>query len=155
MTESSPQFQPSIKEDSTQSKLRPTQSRKILFIDDNALVRESYHALLSGCGYHVFAVEDGLKGLDALRKKEFDVVICDVRMPGMSGVEFVKAAREIWRGKDRDLPIIFLTAYADPTLEEQAKALHPFAYLYKPAEDIEILEALKCCFHLRDSSQAA
>lgn len=155
VTEASSRFQPSAKEDSAQNKLKPISSRKILFIDDNALVRESYEALLTKHGYHIFTVDDGLKGLSALRKEEFDIVICDVRMPGMTGIEFVKTAREIWRGKEHDLPIIFLTAYADPALEEQAKALHPFAYLYKPAEDIEILEALKCCFRLRDSSQTA
>ncbi len=155
VTETSPRFQPSAKESPTQNKPQSVQLRKILFIDDNALVRESYEALLAKHGYHIFTVDDGSKGLSVLRKEEFDVVICDVRMPGMTGIEFVKSAREIWRGKKHDLPIIFLTAYADPALEEQAKALHPFAYLYKPAEDIEILEALKRCFYLSDSSQAA
>ena len=130
------------------------QRRRILFIDDHVLVRESYETLLKNQGYDLVAVADGLKGLEALRKEEFDVVVCDVRMPGMSGVDFVKVAREVRREKKRDLPIIFLTAYVDPNLEAEAKALHPFAYLYKPAEDVEILEALKRCFQLLDKDNA-
>lgn len=77
----------------------------ILIADDNAEIREIIKILLSGEGFLVTEVKDGADALAAIEKQEFDLIILDVMMPGMSGYETCQGIREV-----SNAPILFLSA---------------------------------------------
>lgn len=68
--------------------------RKILIIDDEALVRNYVRRALASRGWAVTEMDNGASALDLLRRETFDVVICDLKMPDMRGEEVVKRIRE-------------------------------------------------------------
>ncbi len=93
-----------------------------------------------------------MNGSDAkvmIEEEEFELIICDMQMPGLNGVEtIIEIKKAIKLKKSKDIPVIFLTGYADPNLEKQAKHLEPVAYLLKPFELPVILAAIKSALKL-------
>ena len=92
------------------------QAARILVVDDDADVRRFLSDSLAGMGYTVTLAEDGAAGLDCLTRSRPDVMIVDYAMPGMTGAELSKRAREI----DGALPIIFASGYAETSALERA-----------------------------------
>src|SRR5215475_7050213 len=81
---------------------------KVLVIDDEPAIRESLHALLTlEGGYSVDLAEGGTEGLQKLAKRAYDLILLDLMMPDMSGMEVLKEVRE----RDRETPIFMITAY--------------------------------------------
>jgi len=76
--------------------------RRVLVVDDQAHARAAVLVVLRGHGFQVTGLEDGASGLRALEAQPFDLVIVDIYMPGMDGVQFIKAVRRVLP----DLPII-------------------------------------------------
>ncbi len=98
--------------------------KRILVIDDDDLVRKSIQKLLHIEGYESVCVKDAREALEKLRALDFDLIISDIRMPGMNGVEAIKEARRIFDENSKNqLPIIFITGYADSSLELNAEKL--------------------------------
>ena len=98
----------------------------VLVVDDEVGMRETLQEILTDAGYQVSSAEDGSEALRQLRESHFDVVVMDVRMPGMDGVA---ALEEIGPPPP---PVIMMTAYA---LEEQlrrAVASQAYAVVHKP-----------------------
>jgi signal transduction histidine kinase/DNA-binding response OmpR family regulator len=86
---------------------------KVLLADDNALNRELATTLLTEQGHEVLDVTNGVKALDALKERHFDMVLMDVQMPVMDGISATRAIRDPNSGVlDPDIPIIALTAHA-------------------------------------------
>lgn len=83
----------------------------ILVVDDSATVRELERKLLVDHGYHVELAGDGAAGWDAVRERHFDLVISDVDMPRMNGLDFVNHVRGV--PELRGLPIIIVSSYRD------------------------------------------
>ena len=69
---------------------------RILIVDDDETVRLSYLRSLAGARYNVAAVWDGTEALRAMEEQPFDVVLLDLRMPGMDGMSVLKAIKERW-----------------------------------------------------------
>ena len=67
---------------------------KILIIDDDAGLRKSLTLILSDAGYDVVQAEDGEQGLATAQEQSPDIILCDVRMPKLTGIEFLEAYRE-------------------------------------------------------------
>jgi len=113
--------------------------KSILVIDDDRLVTHALGNLLARQGYSATASEDGYGALDEIFKdRDFDLIICDLRMPGIDGVETAKKIREYLKSKDRpQIPIIFITGYADSDLHIKAKGLGKV--LLKPFETDDLL----------------
>jgi two-component system, LuxR family, response regulator FixJ len=107
-------------------------------VDDDLLVRESTNRLLRSCGFQVkdFASPEEVLDSDFLSKT--GCLILDMRMPHMTGVELQRQLRSM----SLDLPIIFITAYEDPDLRAQALEAGAIAFLYKPFDEQDLLNAI-------------
>ncbi len=99
---------------------------KILVIDDEEAMRDSCQQTLSRDDNKVEMAEDGLKGLSMLEKESFDVIILDLKMPGLSGMEVLKRIKE----DDPDAMVIVITGYA--TVESAVEAMKKGAYDFIP-----------------------
>ena len=105
-------------------------SARILIVDDDRAFRLSTAALLREDGYEVVGAADGQEGVEALREQPFDLMLLDLRMPGIDGVRVVEALRT-W---GEDVPILMISGFG--TVDAAVKALHAGAddFLTKPVE---------------------
>ena len=79
----------------------------ILIIDDERAIRAALKDLLEFEGFQVTEAEDGHAGLDAARKNHFDLVLCDIKMPGMDGLECLAQLQSMYP----DLPVIMISGH--------------------------------------------
>src|SRR5574341_558577 len=114
-------------------------SKVILIVDDDAGVRESLNTILSNEGYQTLEAEDGEKALNFCRQQLVHVIITDLRMPGMDGVELLKAVKLLLP----DVAVIMMTAYG--SVEKAVEALKQGAsdFILKPFKRIEIEKAVR------------
>ena len=130
MMEFTKQNQPSLQ---SNSKSISEKAGNILAIDDELGPRESIRMVFKDT-HNVFLAEDGFKGIEILKKEDIDVIILDLKMPKINGIETLKKIREI----DKDVPVIILTGYGD--VDTAKKAIHygTMEFLSKPfnVEDI-------------------
>lgn len=96
----------------------------ILIIDDEKAIRKTLSEILSYEGYKIDEAGDGEEGLRKLKEKEFDVVLCDIKMPKVDGIEFLERSREI----NADTPIIMISGHG--TIETAVEAVKKGAYDY-------------------------
>jgi len=119
-------------------------AKKILVIDDEELIIKSLSRLLEKNGYEVFIVKNGQDAFDMVEEEDFDLILADIRMPGMNGVEIIeKIKKEKSIKGQKQMPIIFITGYADEVIEKKARVLSPVGYLYKPFDNEKLLNAIK------------
>ncbi|MFH1699701.1 MAG: sigma-54 dependent transcriptional regulator [Candidatus Zixiibacteriota bacterium] len=111
---------------------------RILFADDDKSVRRVIQFKLEKQGHTVMAVEDGLKALDALKSQRFDLLLSDIRMPGLDGLQLLGQAKKILP----DLKTILITAHGEVSQAVQAVKQGAFDYLTKPFEDDELFVAI-------------
>ena len=118
--------------------------KKILVIDDEELIIKSLKKLLEMNGFEVFVVKNGQDAVVMTDEEVFDLIIADIRMPGMNGVETISSIRY---GTDVDhakkVPTIFITGYADEDMKKKAMALKPVDYIYKPFDIKELVDKVK------------
>lgn len=122
----------------------PLRKKRILAIDDDLLIRESLKSLLERNGFEAVVAASGEEALELLSKDVFDLVLTDLRMPRMNGLETLKAIRNLRSqfGKP-PLPEIILTAYEDSQAIQEAKALGVREFLLKPFEVGEFVNTLQ------------
>jgi two-component system, NtrC family, nitrogen regulation response regulator NtrX len=96
----------------------------ILIIDDEKAIRKTLTEILSYEGYKIEEAGDGEEGLKKFREKNFDVVLCDIKMPKMDGLEFLDKAREA----NPDIPVIMISGHG--TIETAVEAVKKGAYDY-------------------------
>ncbi|MBI5123549.1 response regulator, partial [Candidatus Roizmanbacteria bacterium] len=112
--------------------------------DDEELIIKSLRKLLEKNGFTVFVAKKGQDALAMIEEEDFDLIIVDIRMPGMNGVETTQSIYKILEKKKREkLPTIFITGYVDQRIEKEAKALKPTAYIYKPFDIPELVDRVK------------
>jgi putative two-component system response regulator len=104
--------------------------RRILVVDDETTIRLALSRFLRTRGFEVDVADSGLAALEALGRQRFALMLCDLRMPGMTGLEVVPLALR----EDEDLGIIMLTAVNDATSATEALSNGAFDYLTKPVE---------------------
>lgn len=111
----------------------------IAVIDDQDLLRDSLAKTLKREGYKVKTFGDGATALETIRASSFDLVITDLKMPGLDGVELLRQIRT----HGLDLPVIMMTAYGTVSSAVEAMKLGAFEYIQKPfdADEIELLVA--------------
>ncbi len=111
----------------------------VLIAEDETLIRLDLRQLLEAEGLVVCAeARDGLEAVSLARETQPDAAILDMKMPNLDGIE---AARRIYA--ERPLPIVMLTAYADPVLVERAIGAGVFAYLVKPFRSSDVVPTLR------------
>lgn len=110
--------------------------RRVLIIDDEDNMRHMLASVLSRLGYGVESAENGRSGLDVLRKEVFDVVLCDIRMPEMDGMEFLRQAS----AEGITATIIMMSAFGSLDTALAAIRLGAYDYISKPfkADEIEL-----------------
>jgi two-component system sensor histidine kinase RpfC len=116
-------------------------SLKVLVADDNAVNRTVLAKILERANHALTLVEHGDEALDALDRERFDVAIFDRNMPGMSGIEAVRALRVMEMGGPR-LPVIVLSADVTEEARREATEAGADLYLTKPVQATKLLEAL-------------
>jgi len=116
--------------------------KPILVVDDEAIVRDSIGDWLRTAGYQVETAESGEEALEMVEKKEYSILILDVRLPGKSGIDVL---REVKASKPH-IKSIIITAFPSEGLADEAMKLGAVDYLIKPVlcENLErlILETL-------------
>jgi len=107
--------------------------KTILLIDDEDLVIKSIEKLLHKVGYKVIVCRCGFEAIECTQKENIDLIICDIRMPNLSGVDTIKKIREMTKQKKgKRIPEILMTGYADQAVNAEAERLEVSDYLYKP-----------------------
>ncbi len=110
----------------------------ILIIDDELGPRESIRTILGG-EHNCLLAEDGLNGLELMKKNPIDLVILDIKMPGIDGIETLRRIKEI----NPDVVIVLLTAYGALGTAQKAIRLGAFDYLTKPFDIQEMRDVVK------------
>jgi two-component system chemotaxis response regulator CheY len=114
--------------------------KKILVVDDSATVRQQVGLVLSQAGYTVIEAADGVEGLAALDQSDVAMVICDVNMPRMNGLEMLEAVKR--NPKHAQLPVVMLTTEGHPALVERAKKAGAKGWIVKPFKAELMLSAV-------------
>jgi EAL domain-containing protein (putative c-di-GMP-specific phosphodiesterase class I)/CheY-like chemotaxis protein len=116
----------------------PTGACRVLVVDDEPLVLRLLCKTLERAGYHPVCAGDGHEAMRLVATQGFDVVVSDISMPRMTGVDLLRAVRE----RDQDLPVILLTG--EPTIDTatRAIALGVLGYLTKPVNMDELVDTV-------------
>lgn len=121
----------------TGDKDRPGDRPRILVVDDEQAVRDLLAKTLTMADYDVDAAPDGASAIDRLRAVEYDLLITDLKMPGMDGLSVIREARR----SAPDLPVIIITGYSTEASAIEAINLGVAGYLTKPFRLPRILAA--------------
>ena len=117
---------------------------KILIVEDEAIVAKDISVCLEKIGYEVIAsFSKGEKALNFLENNKPDLVLMDIMLAGnISGIE---ASAKI--KKDYDIPVVFLTAYADEKTISKAKITEPYGYIIKPFKEIDLRTSIEMALY--------
>jgi len=119
-------------------------SRKILVIDDEELITKSLLRLLSAREYSVTVARSGTEAVKKVKDADFDLVVSDVRMPGLDGLDTIREIREHFRSLNKQSPPeIIITGYADIGKHREARGMRIAEYLHKPFDNDEFLQAVQ------------
>ena len=118
-----------------------TEAKLILTVDDSATIRELLLAELLSLGYRVTQAEDGLNGLEMLSRETPDLIITDITMPRMDGIQFIQNVRGDERYKAT--PILVLTTESDPDIKDRAKRAGATGWIVKPFDPRKLAEAIR------------
>lgn len=102
----------------------------ILTVDDLSSLRMAIRIALNGAGYDVSEAVDGLDGLNKAKAAKFDMIIADLNMPNMNGLEMIREIRKL--PIQLGTPIIFLTTESDEAMKQEARAAGATGWLVKP-----------------------
>ena len=115
-----------------------------LFIDDEEILTKSFSGLLEKSGYETYTAKNGQDAEVLIENENINLVVCDIRMPGRNGIETVDAIKKLLERQGRnDIPIVFMTGFADEALEKQARKLRPLSYLLKPFDSTQLLQLIQ------------
>jgi two-component system chemotaxis response regulator CheY len=115
--------------------------KTILAVDDSASVRHMVKITLTAAGYQVIEAGDGREGLAQAKDNSVAMILTDLNMPVMNGLEFIRELRKLplYRG----VPIVFLTTESDDAMKQQAKAAGATGWITKPFRQEQLLAAAK------------
>ncbi len=116
-----------------------TNSKKILLIDNEKCVRDTISLSLEKLGYRVVSVESGKKAIKLLKEEPVDIVICDIVMPDISGMDTLEHIVSNYP----HIPVIMLSGLADSKTAMEAMKKQAFAFLAKPVQMKEIQKVIE------------
>lgn len=128
-------------------------AKRILLVEDHLSTLDLLRSMLeySSSGRQILGVPSAEEGLLAIRQAPFDLLICDVRLPGMSGFDLVRKVKSI----QPELPVIMITGYASPESEQEARRLGVENYFAKPMDMAALLAAIQIVLAKPDQSSSA
>jgi two-component system, sensor histidine kinase and response regulator len=128
----------------TRHSLRQNRSkRRILLAEDNPVNQKLAVRMLEKAGYAVFVAEDGEKALSTLGRETFDLILMDVQMPRMDGIQTTRKIREEERTTGEHIPIVAMTAHAMAGNRERCLAEGMDGYLPKPIRTQELYQTIE------------
>ena len=110
---------------------------RVLVVDDEEVVRLSYRRVLSNGSFTVMAAGNGNEALDLMDGGRFDVVLLDMRMPGMDGMEVLRAIKQRWPQSE----VVVVTGYPSIETAKEAVKLGAYDYLAKPVVPEAVIRA--------------
>ncbi|MEO6638411.1 MAG: sigma-54 dependent transcriptional regulator [Ginsengibacter sp.] len=111
----------------------------ILIIDDEKSIRKTLNEILSFEGYKIDEAADGEEGLKKFKEKNYDLVLCDIKMPKLDGIEFLERAKEI----NNETPIIIISGHGNIDTAVEAVKKGAFDYISKPPDLNRMLITLR------------
>ncbi len=117
-------------------------NNNVLIVDDDVATRRLYSFLLNNGGYTVIEAEDGMEALERLQNIHCSLVITDMNMPRMDGMELIRHIRRDYP----ELRVILITAFGTPETEKQARKIGANDYLAKPFDFEELEERVRRLF---------
>jgi two-component system chemotaxis response regulator CheY len=119
-------------------------AKTILVVDDSASLRQVVKMALTAVAYNVIEAADGKAALAMLDGRQINMVVCDVNMPVLNGIEFVKAAKALAAYKF--VPILMLTTESQDAMRDAGKAAGARAWMVKPFAPTQLVSAVdKLC----------
>ncbi|MBF0545022.1 MAG: response regulator [Candidatus Riflebacteria bacterium] len=115
--------------------------KKILFADDSSSMRNMVTHILSSAGHEVVDAVDGEDATNKLEASPFDMVITDLNMPNVNGIEFIRKARGMTNGKF--IPIVMLTTESQQERKMEGKAAGATGWIVKPFRPDQLLAVVK------------
>lgn len=112
---------------------------KVLIVDDQFGIRILLNEVLQKEGYETYQAANGVQALDILQKHSPDLVLLDMKIPGMDGIEILKRMKVI----DKDIQVIIMTAYGELDMIQEAKNLGALTHFAKPFDIDDIRTAVK------------
>ena len=114
---------------------------KILVIEDEAAIRRVLVKILTeeSDTYEVEEAEDGAKGLEQIKKNEYDLALCDIKMPKMDGMEVLQSAKKI----KPEVPFIMISGHGDLDTAVHAMSIGAFDYISKPPDLNRLLTTVR------------
>ena len=114
---------------------------KILIIEDEEAIRRVLVKILTeeSKDYQVFEAEDGLAGTEAIKKSDFDLILCDIKMPKMDGVEVLEAAKKI----KPEIPVVMISGHGDLDTAVNTMRLGAYDYISKPPDLNRLLNTIR------------
>jgi two-component system chemotaxis response regulator CheY len=113
----------------------------VLVVDDSKTTRDMIRFILTNAGYAVLEAEHGQKGLDALRDRTVDLIITDLNMPVMDGLDLIRAVRK--GGANRLVPILLLTTERDGAKKDEGRTAGANGWLVKPFQPPGLVAAVE------------
>lgn len=115
-------------------------SKTILVVDDSVSLRQVVCMTLKGAGYEVLEAGDGMAALALLDGRQIHMAVCDVNMPKLDGISFVKQAKE--KAAYRFMPVLMLTTESSEEKKQAGKAAGAKAWMLKPFSPSSLLAAV-------------
>ena len=116
-------------------------SANILTVDDSASIRMTTKIALTNAGYQVTEAVDGADGLAKAKSAPFDLIVTDLNMPNMNGLEMIEALRQ--SPAHTGVPIIFLTTESDADMKARAKAAGATGLVTKPFDPENLVKIVR------------
>lgn len=112
---------------------------KILIVDDDTVVRQAFERILASEQCDVVAVSGGAEALQAMDARRYDVVLLDLRMPGLDGLSVLRAIKQDWPATE----VVIITGYAALDTAKASVALGAFDYLAKPVGPQDVIKVTR------------
>src|SRR6186713_1057849 len=125
------------------------EGKQVLVVDDEPNLRRVLSAQLSRDGYDVHTAEDGAQALAVLAEHHIDLVITDLKMPGVDGMELLRQSLKL----DSELPVVMITAHGTVDNAVEALKLGAFDYITKPFDQGEVRTIVRKALKTRDLSE--
>jgi two-component system chemotaxis response regulator CheY len=122
------------------SKGTTVKEKKVLVVDDSETIRQQVASALERAGFSVVEAADGMDGLERADQNELCMVILDVNMPRLSGLEMLERLRE--NPKHKSLPVLMLTTEVQQSMIERAKKAGARGWMIKPVKMDQLVSAV-------------
>jgi two-component system chemotaxis response regulator CheY len=115
--------------------------KRVMAVDDSATVRQVLQMTLAGAGYEVIEAVDGKDALSKLANTSIDMMVTDLNMPNMDGIDLIKNVR--LSPGNRFMPIIMLTTESQPEKKQEGKAAGASGWIVKPFKPEQLLAVVR------------